>query len=162
MRLFLCSLIKLKHYKNLSYFKAAKKRAMKKILSLLSIVLCLFIVSCSATKSNETNKSNLKESLDKKNRANVSLLTQIRQKPGIVLKNGVPVLQKTANSISPFGTSEPLYVLDDLIVGNSFSAVNDLVTNFMVKKIEVLSASDASFYGSRGANGVIKLTTLKE
>lgn len=135
---------------------------MKKVLWVFSILLCLHIVGCSATKNSEANSTDLKGNLDQKNRANISLLTQIRQKPGIVLKNGVPVLQKAENSVSPFGTNEPLYVLDDLIVGNSFSSINDLVTNFMVKKIEVLSASEASFYGSRGANGVIKITTLKD
>ena len=30
----------------------------------------------------------------------------------------------------------------------------------MVKKIEIISGSDASFYGSRGATGVIKITTF--
>ena len=134
---------------------------MKKICFALSLVALIALSSCSATKNEDSSSVNLKEELDRKNRANVSLLNQIRQKPGIILKNGVPVLQKMENSTSSFGTQEPLYVLDGLIVGNSFASVDDLVDNYMVQKIEVISGSDASFYGARGAKGVIKINTFK-
>ncbi len=46
-------------------------------------------------------------------------------------------------------------------MGNSFNAVNSIVESVNVKKVEALSAADASFYGSRAANGVIKITTYQ-
>ena len=106
---------------------------MKKIAVFLGLLL---VFSCGTSKNTSDGPSNLQANLDKKNRASISLLNQIRQKPGIILKNGVPALQKTDNNVS-FGHQEPLYVLDGLILSNSFASVNDLVDNYMVKKIEI-------------------------
>lgn len=129
---------------------------MKKIALFFALILAF---SCGSNKNTSEGPSNLQADLDKKNRAAIPLLVQIRQKPGIVIKNGVPALQKADNTFSS-AAQEPLYVLNDQILGNSFASVDNLVENFMVKKIEVISGSDASFYGSRGANGVIKITTF--
>ncbi|MCQ2268734.1 MAG: TonB-dependent receptor plug domain-containing protein [Bacteroidaceae bacterium] len=56
------------------------------------------------------------------------------------------------NSI--YGSSEPLYLLDDVEV-SSFDGVN---LND-VERIEVIK--DANIYGARGANGVIRVSTKK-
>lgn len=127
---------------------------MKKVALLLVSIL---VFSCGSSKDTSEGPSDLQTSLNKKNRAAISLLNQIRQKPGIILKNGRPALQKTDNS---FTEQEPLYVLNDLIIGNSFNAVDDLVDSYMVKKIQVLGGAETSFYGARGASGVIKITTF--
>lgn len=129
---------------------------MKKIALFFALILAF---SCGSNKSTSEGPSNLQADLDKKNRAAIPLLVQIRQKPGIIFKNGVPALQKADNTFSS-SAQEPLYVLNEQIIGNSFASVDNLVENFMVKKIEIISGSDASFYGSRGANGVIKITTF--
>ncbi|WP_350289258.1 Plug domain-containing protein [uncultured Croceitalea sp.] len=131
---------------------------MKKIYFCLSVLSFLAIASCSSTKNAEA--SNLKEELTQKNRGNVTLLNQIRQLPGITLQGGVPVLNKTANTINSFDNPEPLYILNDYIIGSSFRSVDQLVDNFNIKKIELLTGADASFYGTRGSKGVIKITTL--
>ena len=133
---------------------------------LLLLIAAVSVLSCGSNKNTSDGPSNLQAELNEKNKAAIPLLVQIRQKPGIVIKNGVPALQRANNSISRSNNSfdnagqEPLYVLDGLIVGQSFSAIDELVENYMVKKIEILSGSEASFYGSRGANGVIKITTF--
>ena len=129
---------------------------MKNIVFLFALALAF---GCGSNKNTSEGPSNLQADLNQKNRAAIPLLIQIRQKPGIVFKNGVPALQKAANTFSA-ENQEPLYVLNDQIIGNSFASVDNLVKNFMVKKIEVISGSDASFYGSRGATGVIKITTF--
>jgi len=129
---------------------------MKKIVVLFVII---FALGCGSNKATSDGPSNLQAKLDKKNRAAIPLLVQIRQKPGIILKNGVPALQKAANTFSA-ANQEPLYVLNEQIIGNSFASIDNLVENFMIKKIEIISGSDASFYGSRGATGVIKITTF--
>lgn len=125
------------------------------------MVLTLALSACGASKSTEGPEVPLKESLDDKNRVTVSLLNQIRRLPGVAIRNGVPVFTKATNSFAPGGTNEPLYVLDEYIVGNSFREVNQLVDNVNVQEIEVLSDTDASYYGSRAANGVIKIYTKK-
>ncbi len=79
--------------------------------------------------------------------------------PGVIIRNGVPLINKMSNSVYEGGSSEPLYVLNDYIVGNSFRDINQLIDNNNVKEIIVLTGSDASEYGSRGAKGVIKIIT---
>jgi hypothetical protein len=129
------------------------------------ILIILFtlaaFMACGTSKSADQRDTALKETLNNKNRLTVSLLDQIRRLPGVVLRNGVPVFTKNTNSIAPNSSGEPLYVLNDYIVGNSFRDVNQMVENVNVDKIETLTDSEASFYGSRAANGVIKITTVK-
>jgi len=62
---------------------------------------------------------------------------------------------------SSFQSNSPLYVVDGMVIGNSFRAVENIVQPVDVKSIRALTGSDASFYGARGANGVIEITTKK-
>ena len=127
-------------------------------------ILVLFLIAmsaCGTSKSSSSDSTSLNGSLEKKNRISITLLDQIRRLPGVTLRSGVPIFNKSNNSFAPNGNLEPLYVLDGYIVGNSFRSVNQLVQNIEVDKIEAISGPDASFYGTRGANGVIKITTLK-
>lgn len=131
---------------------------MKKISLLLLVFFSILGISCGSTKNTSVVKSDLDKDLMEKNKGNISLLDQIRRKPGIVIRGGVPILNKASNSFS-VGNPEPLYVLDSYVVGSSFRSVNQLVDNFNIKEIKVLSGPDASEYGSRGANGVIIIIT---
>ena len=117
--------------------------------------------SCSSSKQTTTSHSNFKEELDEKNRTNLSLLDRLVKLPGIIKKNGVPVLAKSSNSFNAAVTQEPLYILDGYVIGNSFASLNEAVKSFNVKKIRVLSSADAGIYGSRAANGVIVITTYQ-
>lgn len=127
----------------------------------LSIFLLGSILTLTSCKSSSTsmNKKPLNQSLEEKNRVTISLLNRIRKLPGITMRSGVPMLAKNNNSIQ--SNNEPLYIIDEYSVGNSFRSANGLVESVNVKKIEVLSSSDASFYGSRAASGVIKITTYQ-
>lgn len=117
-------------------------------------------ISCSSTKNTSVGKKDLDKELMEKNKGQISLLNRIRRKPGIVIRNGVPIINKTSNSI--YGSNqEPLYVLNSYTVGNSFKSVNQLVQSFDVKEIKVLSGTDASEYGSRGSKGVIIIITYE-
>ena len=131
---------------------------MKKISLLLLVFFSILAISCGSTKNTSVVKSDLDKDLLEKNKGNISLLDQIRRKPGIVIRGGVPILNRASNSFSA-GNPEPLYVLNSYVVGSSFRSVNQLVDNFNVKEIKVLSGPDASEYGSRGANGVIIIIT---
>jgi outer membrane receptor protein involved in Fe transport len=131
---------------------------MKSYLSLcLTAVLLLY--SCGPSKNTTKDKSSLDTELREKNRANISLLQRIRQKPGVVLQNNVPILNKTTNSFDSGGNQEPLYVLNNQVIGNSFHSVNELIDSYNVKKIVILSGADAAGYGTQGSNGVIKITS---
>lgn len=132
---------------------------MKSLKYILVVSFTLALLSCKSNATANSEPSQLEKKLNEKNRATVSLLNRIQKLSGITLRNGLPSLGKANNSIT--GSGEPLYVLDDYIVGNSFESVNDLVKSFNVKKVELLTGSDASFYGSRAGSGVIKITTYK-
>ncbi len=134
---------------------------MKKLLTIL--LGGLLLVSCGPSKSASAQGSEegLEQTLDDKNRAVIPLITRIQKLPGVAIRAGRPVFVKNNNSARGSMPPEPLYVVDGLIIGNSFNSVKDIVQPVDVKSIEALNGSEASFYGARGANGVILITTRK-
>ena len=69
---------------------------------------------------------------------------------------GTVIRVRGGNSIS--GSNEPLWVIDGIIVGTNYN-LNNINSND-IKSIEVLKdASSIAIYGSRGANGVVLVTT---
>ncbi len=127
---------------------------MNKVLLLLLFVV--FLGGCSANKNAKSEFVKGGE-VRAEDQTTVSLLNQIRRKLGILVESGIPFLASGTNSFQ--GSSEPLYVVDNFIVGNSFSEVEDVVNSSDVRSIEVIKSADASFYGARGGSGVIKITT---
>lgn len=76
-------------------------------------------------------------------------VTQTSGMPGA----GFKIRIRGANSIS--GSNSPLYVVDGLVVGDINSInVNDIASMEVLK-----DASATAIYGSRGANGVVLITT---
>lgn len=61
--------------------------------------------------------------------------------------------------VGTFGDSNPLVVVDGVPSGNA-SIINDLDPND-IKNISILKDASAAIYGSRGANGVVLVTTKK-
>ncbi len=115
--------------------------------------------SCSSSKSSAYNK-NLSEEIAENNNKTIPLLDRIRRLPGITLRGGIPYFMKSANQISGTAT-EPLYIVNGYILGNSFKSLDQLVDSASIKSIDALSSSEAASYGSRAASGVIKITTYK-
>lgn len=59
------------------------------------------------------------------------------------------------------GSTDPIYVVDGMVMDNSYSGFNAVNLND-VASIEVLKdASATALYGSRGSNGVVVITTKK-
>ncbi len=59
------------------------------------------------------------------------------------------------------GSTDPIYVIDGMVMDNTFSGFNSVNLND-VASIEVLKdASATALYGSRGSNGVVVITTKK-
>ena len=79
-------------------------------------------------------------------------ITNVNGAPGA----GTVIRIRGGNSIE--GNNEPLWVIDGIIVGQNYN-LNNLNPND-IASIEVLKdASSVAIYGSRGANGVILVTT---
>lgn len=69
---------------------------------------------------------------------------------------GAPVSVRIRGSNSIMGTNEPLYVVDGFALASTPNSINPSD----IRSIEVLKdASSTAIYGSRGANGVILITT---
>jgi hypothetical protein len=78
----------------------------------------------------------------------------IRQEvPGVVV-SGHSIMVQGPNSF--LGSHEPLYVVDGHIVPSI-----DYVNPQEVKSIRLLKGSEATIYGTEGANGVISITLIK-
>lgn len=97
-----------------------------------------------------------------------AIVTQTSGQPG----GGVSVQIRGSNSIT--ASSDPLYVIDGFPINNDYSIVDAGVTNGPkinplssinsadIETVDVLKdASATAIYGSRGANGVILITTKK-
>jgi TonB-dependent SusC/RagA subfamily outer membrane receptor len=79
----------------------------------------------------------------------------VRRLPG----GGVSVLIRGNRQLRRGGNEEPLYVVDGVPFNATGGAIADLNPRD-IKRIEVLKDGSAtSVYGSRGANGVILITT---
>lgn len=118
----------------------------------------LLTASCGSSKST-VGANELREELNNRNRTSMTLMDLLRQKPGIFMSRGVPVLMAAANSFNGEKSFEPLYVVNGFIVGNSFRDLRVLIDPNSVKSIKVIKVAEASKYGSRGGNGAIEITT---
>ncbi|MFT4849778.1 MAG: TonB-linked SusC/RagA family outer membrane protein [Sediminicola sp.] len=79
-------------------------------------------------------------------------VSQVSGAPGA----GTVIRVRGGNSIT--GSNEPLWVIDGIVVGTNFN-LNNINAND-IKSVEVLKdASSIAIYGSRGANGVVLVST---
>ena len=79
-------------------------------------------------------------------------VTQVSGEPG----SATSIRIRGGNSIQ--GNNQPLWVIDGVIVGQDFD-LNNINTND-IKSIDILKdAASVAIYGTRGANGVILVTT---
>ena len=58
--------------------------------------------------------------------------------------------------------TDPLYVLDRVPIGNSYSQAAGMVDVNDIARIDVLKGADAAQYGTRGMSGVIVIYTKKQ
>ncbi|MFS4417405.1 SusC/RagA family TonB-linked outer membrane protein [Maribacter sp. 2307ULW6-5] len=79
-------------------------------------------------------------------------VTQASGAPGA----GTTIRVRGGNSIT--GSNEPLFVIDGIVVGTNFNLNN--INPSDIQSLEILKdASSIAIYGSRGANGVVLVTT---
>jgi len=91
---------------------------------------------------------------DKKYASYSSIYEMIKGEVAGVEVKGTSIRIRGASSFQM--STEPLFVVDGVIVNTI-----DNIMPQIVQSIEVLKGSNAAIYGSRGANGVILITTKK-
>ncbi|MEM6361955.1 MAG: TonB-dependent receptor plug domain-containing protein, partial [Bacteroidota bacterium] len=88
----------------------------------------------------------------------------LKRIPGIQVSGAVSDPQISIRGINTFGAgNEPLYVLDGVVIGNSYNQVTSLVEVTDIEKVRVLkSGGETASYGARGTNGVVLIKTKKD
>ena len=90
------------------------------------------------------------------------LIEMISKQPGVQVKKVGGNYDITIRSKATFITShQPLFVVDGLALGTNYADVANSILITDVQKIGVLRGSEATHYGSRGANGVIEIYLKK-
>jgi TonB-dependent SusC/RagA subfamily outer membrane receptor len=110
------------------------------------------------------NQSNIMVEENKDRPSNLSLEMMLQQLPGVRLTGGRGAYSQftvDGTSGSFMSDTSPLFVVNGMAIGTDFSTVHGMVNPNDVSSLTVLKGSDASIYGSRGANGVILIRTKK-
>jgi outer membrane receptor for ferrienterochelin and colicin len=134
------------------------------VFTFAALVLCVVMVfATSACSSQKSAASGDRQSSDQVSQVNLvdDLTELLRGYPGLEVRGTGPnadiaIRGRTSISLS----NEPLFVVNGQIYSGDYSTFYSSIDVNTIKKIEVLKGSDTSFYGSRGANGVIKITLI--
>jgi TonB-dependent SusC/RagA subfamily outer membrane receptor len=102
-----------------------------------------------ASKKDLTTSGSKIDVQNNKNAAYQTIYEMLQRDPSVQV-SGNKIVIRGVNSIN---STDPLFVVDGIVV----TSIDDISPN-MVKSIEILKGSEASIYGSRGANGVIMIT----
>jgi len=116
------------------------------VLSLI-LVLC---AGCTSSKGTATPGASNKEIIY------TSLIQVLRGKPGLrIAGSGDNATVIIRGERSFLGNNEPLYMLDDVVVGNTFKEAVSGIDPTSVGSVEIITPAKAGRFGGRGGNGVI-------
>ena len=113
------------------------------------------------TAEDNTNQSNIMVHPNKDQPSNLTLDLMMRKLPGVRVSGrgqGATVVV-TGMASSFIADTSPLFVVNGNTVGSNFSHLYSIVSPNDIVSMSVLKGSDASIYGTRGANGVIVIRT---
>lgn len=79
--------------------------------------------------------------------------------PGVNISGSGVVTIRGMNNFNRAIT--PLFVIDDIAIGYSYSEANNMLNPRDIDYVQVLKGPDAAIYGVRGGNGVVKIVTRK-
>jgi outer membrane cobalamin receptor len=88
-----------------------------------------------------------------------SMLDRLRRVPRLAITGpdyDPTILIRGSRSME--SSNEPLFEIDGTIVGTGYSSIRSVDVN-QVESIRVVTPAQAGLYGSRGANGVVKINT---
>ncbi|MCB0619416.1 MAG: TonB-dependent receptor plug domain-containing protein [Saprospiraceae bacterium] len=136
---------------------------LKAIIKLGIAVGCLSVLACSSSKNTAKPPQGNGNTVEV-DQANVDLASYLRRIPGLQISgqgdNARVTIRGSVQSLS--GPSEPLFVIDNVQIGDDFASVSRLVDVHDIDKVEVLKGVDASArYGVRGSNGVVIIRTKR-
>ena len=121
---------------------------------LWTLLLCLGVILSCNTSAPLTGQAK-KEKTEPVYRELADIL---RQEPGVDVKGNSPNYSITIRGKKTFLTSSaPLYVLDGITVGDSYAQVAQMINVTDIASVRILKGSEATSWGSRGANGVIEI-----
>ena len=134
-------------------------------------VVGLFIISCSSTKPTTANPdssskapSNTKAVNTADGNNGLTLANYLRRIPGVLVDqrgSDVSVMIRSASSVG--SNNQPLFVVNNSAVGNSYSDVANTVDVNDIKTVNVIQGTEGQqMYGMRGANGVIQIILKKK
>lgn len=63
---------------------------------------------------------------------------------------------------SLYGNNEPLYMLDDVIIGDTYRQATSGIDPSTIARAEVITPANAGRFGSQGANGVIVFKSKRD
>lgn len=133
-----------------------------RLLKFLFIALFGLCIAFQAEAQDKKEKKKKKKEKTEKNVAYLSLADLLRREPGVMVQgSGNNTKVSIRGGAGPSGT-DPLYVVDRVPIGNSYSQVSGMVDVNDIANINVLNGADASQYGTRGNSGVIEITTKKK
>ena len=132
---------------------------------LLCTILTIGITSCAtnektaSTKRPKKENSSINSNTVEVDQAQLDLESYLRRVPGVTVSAGNIKIRSTTSAVVD---STPLFVLDGVVIGNSFDRVKSLVVVNDIKNVRILkSGGEAAAYGTQGSNGVIMITTKK-
>lgn len=139
---------------------------MHKLIYLALLCGGLLAVSCNTTQSATDRQPSRSgrigdSSIDiESDRTGQSLADYLRRVPGVQVRGDQVYVR---NSASIASSDQPLFVIDGNPVGDDFAAISSFLNPNDIDYVEVLKdAVSMSEYGSRGANGVIRIYLKKE
>lgn len=109
----------------------------------------------------DVNQSNVMVKPNEDRKSNMSLDDMIRRLPGVqVSGSGQGARIKVSGSESFNANTDPLFVVNGTPAAN-YAQVYSAINPNDITSLTVLKGSDATIYGTRGANGVIVIRTKK-
>jgi TonB-dependent SusC/RagA subfamily outer membrane receptor len=136
---------------------------------LIISILSGLIISCTTSQpaTDQTNERKVirTEAISEVNTENPSLqlADYLKRIPGVQVsgsKDNPMVRVRVSSSVQ--NDVEPLFVIDNTRVGNSYQSAASMVDVNDIKSVSVLKdVSSTSMYGMQGANGVIVIKTKK-
>jgi len=93
---------------------------------------------------------------------NMTLADILQRTPGIFIQgNGGSARAFIRGVSSIYGSNEPLFVIDNIAIGNSLAQVSFLNPRDIEKVTVLKGMSNTAIYGARGVNGVILIRTKR-
>ncbi|MDZ7718153.1 MAG: TonB-dependent receptor plug domain-containing protein [Balneolaceae bacterium] len=136
---------------------------MKYFIPLLSITVLLLFTGCASTGSYSSNNSQQAGTEIMVDNPNLGLDIYLRRLSGVrVQGSGRAATISIRGSSSTFLQSDtrPLFVIDGVRAGRSFSNIYTMLNMQNVKAVRVIKLSKATMlYGHEGRNGVIEITS---